>query len=74
MTTRMEKVAEDVALTALAKASSEAQTARQQEAVKAAFPALWPTHDSTRPLTDAIIIAAAEAASRCTGQQERVEG
>ena len=37
MNTRMEKVAEDVALAALAKATSRAQTARQQEALKAAF-------------------------------------
>ena len=43
MTTRMEKVAEDVALTVLAKATLEAQTAHQQEALKAAFRAMWPT-------------------------------
>lgn len=67
MTTRMEKVAEDVALTALAKATSGAQTASQQEALKAAFRAMWPIQDSIRPLTDAVI-AAAQAASSCTGQ------
>lgn len=54
MTTRMEKVAEDVALTALVKGTSGAQTARQQEALKAEFRSLWPTQDSTLPLTDAL--------------------
>ena len=67
MTTRMEKVAEDVALTALSKAGSEANMALHLEASKAAFQAAWPTPDSTRPMNDAINTAA-QAASNCTGQ------
>ena len=67
MTTRMEKVAEDVALTALGKAGYEARTALHLEASKGAFQALWPIPDSTRPMNDAINTAA-QAASNCTGQ------
>ena len=67
MTTRMEKVAEDVALTALGKAGYEAPTALHLEASKGAFQALWPIPDSTRPMNDAIN-SAAQAASNCTGQ------
>ena len=67
MTTRMEKVAEDVALTALGKAGYEALTALHLEASKGAFQALWPIPDSTRPMNDAINTAA-QAASNCTGQ------
>ena len=67
MTTRMEKVAEDIALTALGKAGYEALTALHLEASKGAFQALWPIPDSTRPMNDAINTAA-QAASNCTGQ------
>ncbi len=67
MTTRMEKVAEDVALTAIDRAGYEALTALHLEATKGAFQALWPIPDSTRPMNDAIN-SAAQAASNCTGQ------
>ncbi len=67
MPTRMERVAEDVALTALGKAGHEAQTALHLEASTGAFQALWPIPDSTRPMNDAINTAA-QAASNCTGQ------
>ena len=67
MTTRMEKVAGDVALTALGKAGYEARTALHPESSKAAFQVLWPIPDSSRPMNDAINTAA-QAASNCTGQ------
>ena len=67
MTTRMEKVAEDVALTALGKTGYDAQTDLHLKASKDAFQALWPIPDSTRPMNDAMKTAA-HAASNCTGQ------
>ena len=67
MTNRMEKVAEDIALTALRKVRFEAKPALHLAASKAAFQAAWPTPDSTRPMNDAIDTAA-RAANNRTGQ------
>ena len=67
MTTRMEKVAEDVALTVLQKTGSAADPPFQPETLKEAFQARWPTPDSRQPMNDAMS-AAAQAASSCTGQ------
>ena len=67
MTTRMEKVAEDVALTVLRKTGSAADPPFQPETLKEAFQARWPTPDSRQPMNDAMS-AAAQAASSCTGQ------
>ena len=67
MTTRMEKVAEDVALTVLQKAGSTAQRPLQPETLKEAFHARWPTPDSRTPMNDAMS-AAVQAASSFTGQ------
>ena len=67
MTSRMEKVAEDIALTALRKATSTGDPPLKPEALKEAFQAGWPVPDSTIPMNDAMS-AAAQAASNCTGQ------
>ena len=67
MNTRMEKVAEDIALTALRKVGSAAQPPLQPEKLKDAFQAGWPVPDSRRPMNDAMT-AAAHAASNCAGQ------
>ena len=67
MNTRMEKVAEDIALTALRKVGSAAQPPLQPEKLKDAFQVGWPVPDSRRPMNDAMT-AAAQAASNCAGQ------
>ena len=67
MNTKMEKVAEDIALTALRKVGSAAQPPLQPEKLKDAFQAGWPVPDSRRPMNDAMT-AAAHAASNCAGQ------
>ena len=67
MNTRMEKVAGDIALTALRKVGSAARPPLQPEALKEAFQARWPTLDSRTPMNDAMR-AAAQAASSCTNQ------
>ena len=68
MYTRMEKVAEDVALTVLRRAGSSAEPPLRPETLKDAFQSRWPTPSSGTPMNDAIR-AAAQAASSCTGQQ-----
>ena len=67
MNTRMEKVAQDVALTALRIIRHVAQPTPQLEKIKEDFQARWPVPDSNRPMNDAIS-AVAQAVSNCTGQ------
>ena len=67
MNTRMEKVAQDVALTALRIISHVAQPTPQLEKIKEDFQARWPVPDSNRPMNDAMS-AVAQAVSSCTGQ------
>ncbi len=67
MNTRMEKVAQDVALTALRIVTHVAQPTPQLEKIKEDFQARWPVPDSNRPMNDAIN-AVAQAVSSCTGQ------
>ena len=67
MNTRMEKVAQDVALTALRIVTHVAQPTPQLEKIKEDFQARWPVPDSNRPMNDAIS-AVAQALSSCTGQ------
>ena len=67
MNTRMEKAAQDVALTALRIISHVAQPTPQLEKIKEDFQARWPVPDSNRPMNDAIS-AVAQAVSSCTGQ------
>ena len=67
MNTRMEKVAQDVALTALRIVSHVAQPTPQLEKIKEDFQARWPVPDSNRPMNDAMT-AVAQAISSCTGQ------
>ena len=65
MNTRMEKVAQDVALAALRSAAAS-DPPLDPEALTEAFRAGWPVRDSRRPMNDAI--AAAQAAGSCTDQ------
>ena len=67
MNTRMEKVAQDVALTALRIVTHVAQPTPQLKRIKEDFQAKWPVPDSKRPMNDAIS-AVAQAVSSCTGQ------
>ena len=71
MTTRMEKVARDVAVTAAKKAGATQHSALDQQEFEAAFQAAWPTPDSVRPMNDAINTAA-QAASYCTAQDRDI--
>ena len=50
MTTRMEKVAEDVALTAVQKATEESGFPPDSQALKTAFQASWPPEGSQHPM------------------------
>ena len=67
MNTRMEKVAQDVALTALRIVSHVAQPTPELEKIKEDFQARWPVPESNRPMNDAIS-AVAQAVSSCTSQ------
>ena len=67
MNTRMEKVAEDVALTTLRIVDYAAQPTPQPEKLKEDFQARWPVPDSRLPMNDAMS-AAAQAVSSYTGQ------
>ena len=71
MTTRMEKVAEDVALTALQKASNASGSPPNPAGLKTAFRANWPPDGSQRPLLDAMKAAAnaADGIHNATGQE-----
>ncbi len=66
MTTRMEKVAEDIALAALRKASTEAEPPLQPEKLQEGFRATWPAVDSRLPMNDAMsaVVAAVTADTR----------
>ena len=63
MKTRMEKVAEDITLSALKRVCSMAQPPSRAETLQEAFQAEWPTPDSTHPMNDAIGTAARLARS-----------
>lgn len=63
MTTRMENVAEDVALTALRKATRESEFPLDPEKLKETLRASWPAKGSQQPMNHALK-AAAEAASQ----------
>ena len=67
MNTRMEKVAEDIALAVLRKVAAAANPPIQGQVLAEAFQAIWPTPDSTTPMNDAMN-AVARAAGSCTGQ------
>ena len=54
MTTRMEKVAEDVALAAIRNASTAAAPLLQPEKLQESFRAAWPTGESRTPINDAM--------------------
>ena len=70
MTTRMEKVAEDIGLAALRKASALAGLPAQPEKLHESFRAMWPTVDSRLPMNDAMS-AAVDAAVRSTDEPDR---
>ena len=71
MTTRMEEVAEDIALAALRKASTEAEPPLQPEKLQEGFRATWPAVDSRLPMNDAMTaVVAAAAHSTHTPDQE----
>ena len=67
MNTRMETVAQDVALTVLRIVSHVAQPTPEMEKIKEDFQAIWPVPESNRPMNDAIS-AVAQAFSSCTSQ------
>ena len=67
MTTKMERVAQDVVMTAARMAGTAPHRTLDQEAFKSAFQEAWPIPGSARPMNDAINTAA-QAASKCTGQ------
>ena len=67
MTTRMEKVAEDIALTVLRNTGSSANPPLHPETLAQAFQAGWPIPDSRTPMSDAMS-AAAQAAISYTGR------
>ena len=66
MSTRMEKVAEDVALKALRAAAATSDPPLDPEALTEAFQAGWPVEDSRRPMNDAT--TAAQAAGNRANQ------
>ena len=71
MTTRMEKVAEDVALTALQKATRESQSHLDPQELKTTFQASWPPEGSQQPMNDALkAITSAAAPSQGGPAQE----
>ena len=67
MTSRMEKVAEDIALNALRKATQTAELPLKLETLTEAFKGRWLLPGSDRPMNDAMS-AAVQAASNCTDQ------
>ena len=67
MNTRMQMVAEQVALTVLQSASAASDPTIEPDALRDAFQARWPTRDGERPMNDALS-AAAQAASSCSSQ------
>ena len=69
MNTRMEKVAQDVALAVLRSVGAKSDPPLKPEALREAFRARWPVRDSQRPMNDAIA-AAAQAAGSCSDQDQ----
>ena len=67
MSTRMERVAQDVALKALRSAAATSDPPLDPEQLTEAFQARWPARDSQSPMNNAIT-AAAQAASACANQ------
>ena len=67
MSTRMEKVAQDVALKALRSAAATSDPPLDPQTLTEAFQAGWPVRDRQRPMNDTIT-AAGRAASQCAGQ------
>ena len=57
MTTRMERVAEDIAMAALLKAGATAEPPLQTETLEEAFQSRWPTQGSKLPMNDAMSAA-----------------
>ena len=70
MTTRMEKVAEDVALTALNRASSVAESTLDSDTLRAAFLKDWPPEGSQNPMADAMKMVVTAAGFTDNGPQE----
>ena len=66
MSTRMEKVAQDVALKALRAAAATSDPVIDTERLRETFQARWPTQNSQRPMNDAI--TAVQAARNRAGQ------
>ncbi len=71
MTTRMEKVAEDIALAALRKASTAAEPPLQPDKLQEGFRARWPVLDSRLPMNDAMTALVAAAAAAHPREQDR---
>ena len=70
MTTRMETVAQDIALAALRRAGAAAEPPLQPEKLQEGFRARWPVEDSRLPMNDAMSAVAA-AAAEGGSEQER---
>ena len=70
MTTRMETVAQDIALAALRRAGAAAEPPLQPEKLQEGFRARWPVEDSRLPMNDAMNAIAA-AASEGGSEQDR---
>ena len=70
MTTRMEKVAEDIALTALKTATSLSESNLDSEALRLAFLSDWPPEGSHSPMTDAMNKAITAAGFADNGPEE----
>ena len=68
MNTRMEKVAEDVALTALREVGSSIRPPLQSEQLKLSFGTRWPIPGSTMPMNDAMGAALDAVAANSSGQ------
>jgi len=71
MTTRMESATELVALSVLRKIGSEQDLTSQPDRLREAFQEAWPIPGSNTPMNDATR-AAAQAASKCAGQDEEL--
>ena len=70
MTTRMERVAEDIALATLRKASTLAEQPLHPEKLQEGFNAKWPAQDSRLPMNEAMS-AAVGAATNSTHAPDR---
>ena len=70
MTTRMEKVAEDVALTALKTATSMSESTLDPDALRLTFLRHWPPEGSHSPMNDAMNMAITAAGFTGDGPEE----